>query len=115
MSLSSQHSRVFCTCFSDHRTSPSFPTRRSSDLLAVLVLTQSRSALAGVAVAFAVGVVWTLRRHRLAAGVLALVMLLGDRKSTRLNSSHLVISYAVFCLKKNIVQRRQLIRMYLPS
>src|SRR5256885_17266081 len=29
-----------------------------------------------------------------------------DRKSTRLNSSHLVISYAVFCLKKknNITQ-----------
>src|SRR2546426_7001955 len=30
-----------------------------------------------------------------------------DRKSTRLNSSHLVISYAVFCLKKkkkNIIQ-----------
>src|SRR5256885_10899698 len=26
--------------------------------------------------------------------------LLADRKSTRLNSSHLVISYAVFCLKK---------------
>src|SRR5256885_13176715 len=25
---------------------------------------------------------------------------LADRKSTRLNSSHLVISYAVFCLKK---------------
>src|SRR5256885_6691810 len=25
-----------------------------------------------------------------------------DRKSTRLNSSHLVISYAVFCLKKYI-------------
>src|SRR5256885_12064561 len=25
---------------------------------------------------------------------------LEDRKSTRLNSSHLVISYAVFCLKK---------------
>src|SRR5256885_12066839 len=24
-----------------------------------------------------------------------------DRKSTRLNSSHLVISYAVFCLKKH--------------
>ena len=24
----------------------------------------------------------------------------GDRKSTRLNSSHVVISYAVFCLKK---------------
>src|SRR5256885_9951375 len=27
-------------------------------------------------------------------------LLIGDRKSTRLNSSHLVISYAVFCLKK---------------
>src|SRR2546426_8625399 len=27
-------------------------------------------------------------------------ILAGDRKSTRLNSSHLVISYAVFCLKK---------------
>src|SRR5256885_12831087 len=29
-----------------------------------------------------------------------LARLAGDRKSTRLNSSHLVISYAVFCLKK---------------
>src|SRR5256885_4925937 len=28
-----------------------------------------------------------------------------DRKSTRLNSSHLVISYAVFCLKKKNYQR----------
>src|SRR5260221_6283187 len=28
---------------------------------------------------------------------------LGDRKSTRLNSSHTVISYAVFCLKKKIL------------
>src|SRR5256885_11724016 len=27
-----------------------------------------------------------------------------DRKSTRLNSSHLVISYAVFCLKKKKTQ-----------
>src|SRR5438045_4719552 len=29
----------------------------------------------------------------------------GDRKSTRLNSSHLGISYAVFCLKKKIQGR----------
>src|SRR2546426_2287576 len=29
----------------------------------------------------------------------------GDRKSTRLNSSHLVISYAVFCLKKKLSER----------
>src|SRR5256885_16715192 len=36
-----------------------------------------------------------------AAGVgRARVFPVADRKSTRLNSSHLVISYAVFCLKK---------------
>src|SRR5438034_10025418 len=35
----------------------------------------------------ALGLVGRSRRHR-------------DRKSTRLNSSHTVISYAVFCLKK---------------
>src|SRR5256885_1098693 len=28
-----------------------------------------------------------------------------DRKSTRLNSSHLVISYAVFCLKKKNIHK----------
>src|SRR2546430_10635161 len=33
-----------------------------------------------------------------------LVFLAGDRKSTRLNSSHSQISYAVFCLKKKIQQ-----------
>src|SRR3989454_9185118 len=33
-----------------------------------------------------------------------LVTMLKDRKSTRLNSSHLVISYAVFCLKKKKMQ-----------
>src|SRR3989454_7794365 len=31
----------------------------------------------------------------------------GDRKSTRLNSSHLVISYAVFCLKKKKTHSHQ--------
>src|SRR5256885_12979361 len=31
-----------------------------------------------------------------------------DRKSTRLNSSHLVISYAVFCLKKKKKKKKQL-------
>src|SRR5258708_25089468 len=36
---------------------------------------------------------------------------LGDRKSTRLNSSHQIISYAVFCLKKKkLVQRLLLLR-----
>src|SRR5438132_8944301 len=37
------------------------------------------------------------RRQRLHAGE--------DRKSTRLNSSHTVISYAVFCLKKKTEKR----------
>src|SRR5438445_6684917 len=37
------------------------------------------------------------RQHR---GVAATAAGVGDRKSTRLNSSHANISYAVFCLKK---------------
>src|SRR2546429_6742760 len=49
-------------------------------------------------------------RHDLASGRLTGVIaylkwphpLRGDRKSTRLNSSHGYISYAVFCLKKKI-------------
>src|SRR5690625_4251900 len=39
------------------------------------------------------------RKHKAPAVTLAAVAL-GDRKSTRLNSSHVAISYAVFCLKK---------------
>src|SRR5439155_6899100 len=39
---------------------------------------------------------------RLRAGVVR-----GDRKSTRLNSSHVAISYAVFCLKKKIQKVRE--------
>src|SRR5688572_31564921 len=38
-------------------------------------------------------------RHTLAAGV--------DRKSTRLNSSHSQISYAVFCLKKKKITNKK--------
>src|SRR5256885_8612937 len=34
-----------------------------------------------------------------------------DRKSTRLNSSHLVISYAVFCLKK----KKKVSTTYIPD
>src|SRR5256885_9776920 len=37
-------------------------------------------------------------RHEQSASMMAHAY--RDRKSTRLNSSHLVISYAVFCLKK---------------
>src|SRR5688500_19665031 len=35
-----------------------------------------------------------------------------DRKSTRLNSSHLVISYAVFCLKKKKKKKQCNIELY---
>src|SRR5690348_17496393 len=43
-------------------------------------------------------------REKIASAVTALLGLVGytDRKSTRLNSSHPSISYAVFCLKKKI-------------
>src|SRR2546422_6299049 len=41
-------------------------------------------------------------------GVVAGITTRGDRKSTRLNSSHGYISYAVFCLKKKKVMREQL-------
>src|SRR5258708_22049854 len=34
-----------------------------------------------------------------------------DRKSTRLNSSHQIISYAVFCLKKKKVQRERSVKL----
>src|SRR5256885_11061041 len=39
-------------------------------------------------------------RSRSCRGRVAAASPVPDRKSTRLNSSHLVISYAVFCLKK---------------
>src|SRR3712207_7754107 len=37
---------------------------------------------------------------------------IGDRKSTRLNSSHANISYAVFCLKKKKISINQLLFTY---
>src|SRR5438874_8133615 len=39
-------------------------------------------------------------RRRLLSGGRLFFVLVTDRKSTRLNSSHVEISYAVFCLKK---------------
>src|SRR5699024_12856163 len=67
----------------------SFPTRRSSDLGR-----GSRSRPRGCAP--------SRRRGRGRGGRFGVAGQpeLGDRKSTRLNSSHVSISYAVFCLKK---------------
>src|ERR1039458_640833 len=36
-----------------------------------------------------------------------------DRKSTRLNSIHLGISYAVFCLKKNLHAKEQALELHI--
>src|SRR2546426_8292583 len=60
---------------------------------------------ASVGIALAVAALVFLR-----SGAVMLSLGIGDRKSTRLNSSHLVISYAVFCLKKkrNIERARAL-------
>src|SRR5258708_18436834 len=41
-------------------------------------------------------------KHRSGSTPLAVALHALDRKSTRLNSSHQIISYAVFCLKKKI-------------
>src|SRR5207249_8342512 len=91
-----------------HRDLPPFPTRRSSDLRVqprVLGRAQHRHQ-AGVHAL--VGEREGLG-HREAVGQLHDTEVMAvpaagvagqDRKSTRLNSSHVSISYAVFCLKK---------------
>src|SRR5688500_19712701 len=95
-----------------HCVSHSFPTRRSSDLEGQ----RAARHLGAAERVVAVGVVERELRLDVALGLSRLdlavtVGVLGtgvlrqrrarrDRKSTRLNSSHLVISYAVFCLKK---------------
>src|SRR5207245_4718562 len=83
----------------------SFPTRRCSDLLeqrdAIALLEPDRAQRLRVHRRPAVRVLgvalWHLRR--LAGVEQREVDVAGDRKSTRLNSSHGSISYAVFCLK----------------
>src|SRR5260364_419249 len=51
---------------------------------------------------------WTICRSSLPADAQRMDGSLRDRKSTRLNSRHQIISYAVFCLKKkNIDQARE--------
>src|SRR5688572_32721734 len=60
--------------------------------------------LPGDSLLFAAGAIIAKPETDLSIGVLWIVLcvaaVLGDRKSTRLNSSHSQISYAVFCLKK---------------
>src|SRR5690242_20781421 len=79
----------FFYCYGDHPDLHSFPTRRSSDL--ALLKTRGHATLGEIAAHLEISKQAALRH---------LEVLEGDRKSTRLNSSHMSISYAVFCLKK---------------
>src|SRR5699024_11297345 len=90
---------------------PPFPTRRSSDLLrfpgAVLRLFPGIAPLVlrqevGTRRVDAEGPLEAPARL-LEHGVAADRAVVLDRKSTRLNSSHVSISYAVFCLKKTTI------------
>src|SRR5690606_40225163 len=92
---------------------PSFPTRRSSDLVGIEAVGHrvvhggpNHAAPAVVDDALmaeleALSPFAPLHQpHNLAGIRAAITAFPGDRKSTRLNSSHVKISYAVFCLKK---------------
>src|SRR5437868_11749828 len=81
----------------------SFPTRRSSDLEGFSAHGFAREALAhyeNLTSFYPDTPQGAVARNRLEDCRNRTV--LGDRKSTRLNSSHVSISYAVFCLKKKI-------------
>src|SRR5699024_11474282 len=93
----------------------SFPTRRSSDLeLLFRGVLQTTFGYIPASVIFALVHVRYLSKPVLLISVLLISFFIGylfevtgnlyvtilDRKSTRLNSSHVSISYAVFCLNK---------------
>src|SRR5205807_4341813 len=92
---------IFFQCCVDPRHLHSFPTRRSSDL--PRETKDPHHAKHDDLYAKMVSVT-----ARLAASRNKQVMRMKDRKSTRLNSSHLVISYAVFCLKKKKIDIKSL-------
>src|SRR5207253_5117896 len=94
-----------------HPPTHSFPTRRSSDLLQDAVQRRHRpepehqppppgGAAAEQVEADPHDAVHAQVDHRRAHQRRHVTGCLRDRKSTRLNSSHVAISYAVFCLKK---------------
>src|SRR5437867_13298040 len=89
---------VFLQGEASHPELHSFPTRRSSDLRWVMMLFASAVAQGQVRSRGMLG----SARSTICRPAATLANRL-DRKSTRLNSSHRTISYAVFCLKtKNI-------------
>src|SRR5438045_5252422 len=78
---------------SSHRYLHSFPTRRSSDLFQII---QRLHVVVAGAKDFGDGQIDSRACRSRRRGDIQFL----DRKSTRLNSSYLGISYAVFCLKK---------------
>src|SRR5690606_39576188 len=101
-------SALICTP-TDRRALSSFPARRSSDLDVVLPAVQGigqqlRPEVGQGAVEKGRDLPATLQADGLGRGGRGVLQGL-DRKSTRLNSSHVKISYAVFCLKKKIQER----------
>src|SRR5690348_17418445 len=87
-----KHLLCFFKCHRDHLCLHSFPTRRSSDLHVVDDADDGHRIPHPVVVAM---------RESFSDRIAAVgPELLQDRKSTRLNSSHPSISYAVFCLTK---------------
>src|SRR5207253_10166205 len=84
----------FFYCSAPHRPLHSFPTRRSSDLTASA--RRSGSTFTGARISRRS----SAARRRSSASPSTRIVAERDRKSTRLNSSHVAISYAVFCLKK---------------
>src|SRR5690606_40517062 len=101
--------RVFHSCSLLSPPSPATCLRSLHDALPIFDFNASGPALPIAAVYTAGGALVLLGRHLLQREGSTLwspttQVLLGclalDRKSTRLNSSHVKISYAVFCLKK---------------
>src|SRR5437660_8182487 len=91
----------FFYCTGDRRDLHSFPTRRSSDLKATAAFAVAACADADVrAKGEQLLPLPKSKDGKALPPISELVDKKGDRKSTRLNSSHVAISYAVFCLKK---------------
>src|SRR5438034_3311742 len=82
-----------------------FPYTSSSDLVELGFALMQQGDLDGALAAY--GQAIAVNPWEPAAYANRGVAYLRDRKSTRLNSSHTVISYAVFCLKKKRIDAKQ--------
>src|SRR5690625_6953434 len=83
-----------------HYVLHSFPTRRSSDLPPPAGTNPPGGGSAATGLRYVSLAVGNLAEVVAAVRQAGCEVQVEDRKSTRLNSSHVAISYAVFCLKK---------------